>query len=273
VARRSLRLLRHNWPLILVAAWVLVIIAPSLIAPYDPDVLNLNARLQGPSSTHLFGTDEAGRDVFSRCVWAVRYSLGAAFGIVLTAAIVGSVIGGLAGMGRPLVDATLMRSTDVFIAFPYLILAIAIAAAVGRGLTTVILALILVWWPSYARLVRGQILSLRERPFVDGAKACGTSDWRIFRKHLVPHLLPQLGARIPIDVGYAVVALTGLSFLGLGAQPPTPELGAMIADARGYMLQSWWYSTMPGVVILLAVLSSTIVGDWLEKRNRSASRG
>ena len=262
--------LRRYWPLALVALWGLIMAFPSLFAPDDPLALNLNQTLQGPSWHHLFGTDEAGRDLFSRCIWGVRYSLGAGLIIVGIAAVIGIVIGGIAGMTRSVWDSLLMRTTDVFVAFPYLILAIAISAAVGRGLTTVILALILVWWPSYARMVRGQVLSLREYDFVDGARASGTSEWRIFRRHLMPHMAPQIGARVTMDLGYAVIALTGLSFLGLGAQAPTPELGSMIADAREYIVQSWWYATFPGLVILAIVLSATLIGDHLEKTTQHA---
>jgi len=158
-----------------------------------------------------------------------------------------------------------MRTTDVFLAFPYMILAIAIAAAEGPGLTTVLIALTAVWWPSYARLVRGQILALRELPFVEGARAVNTPLRQIFVRHMLPHLAPQLYARIAIDIGYAILALTGLSFLGLGAQPPTPELGAIIADARNYTLQAWWYATLPGLFILAAVVSAIVIGNRLER--------
>jgi peptide/nickel transport system permease protein len=199
----------------------------------------------------------------------VRYSLGVSVLIVLGAAVIGTLVGGLAGLLRGPVDTVLMRGTDVFLAFPYLILAIAIASAVGPGLTTVTVALTAVWWPGYARMVRGQVLALKELSFVEGARAAGTSTFMILFRHLLPHLLPQLSARVSMDVGYAVLALTGLSFIGLGAQPPTPELGAIIADARSHLLVAWWYTTLPGLFVLAAVLSSMVVSDWLEGRNKS----
>jgi peptide/nickel transport system permease protein len=257
---------------LLVAIWALVIALPGLIAPQNPLALNLANTLAPPTGHNYFGTDEAGRDLWARCVWGVRYSLGVSVVIVVSAAVIGTLIGGLAGLLRGPIDSLLMRTTDVFLAFPYLILAIAIASAVGPGLTTVIVALTAVWWPGYARMVRGQVLALKELAFVEGARAAGTSTLMLLFRHLLPHLVPQLSARVSMDVGYAVLALTGLSFLGLGAQPPTPELGAIIADARGHLLQAWWYTTLPGLFVLAAVLSSMVVSDWLEGRYKGELR-
>ena len=256
------------WPVGLIALWILVIALPGLIAPKNPLALNLSNTLAPPTPQSVFGTDEAGRDLWSRCVWGVRYSLGISVVIVLSAAAIGTLVGGLAGLLRGWIDSVLMRTTDVFLAFPYLILAIAIASAVGPGLTTVVVALTAVWWPGYARMVRGQVLALKELAFVEGARAAGTSTLMILLRHLLPHLLPQLSARVSMDVGYAVLALTGLSFLGLGAQPPTPELGAIIADARSHLLEAWWYTTLPGLFVLAAVISSMVISDWLESRNK-----
>jgi len=265
MAARAMR----SWPLLLVAVWLVIIALPGLLAPQNPLELNLSNTLAPPSPQDFFGTDQAGRDLWSRCVWGVRYSLGISIVIVLSAAAIGTLIGGLAGLLRGPIDTLLMRTTDVFLAFPYLILAIAIASAVGPGLTTVVVALTAVWWPGYARMVRGQVLALKELAFVEGARASGTSTPMILIRHLLPHLLPQLSARVSMDVGYAVLALTGLSFLGLGAQPPTPELGAIIADARSHLLVAWWYTTLPGLFVLAAVLSAMVVSDWLEGRNKS----
>jgi peptide/nickel transport system permease protein len=257
------------WPVGLIAIWLLIVVFPSVLAPQDPLAINTSNILAPPSAQHLFGTDHAGRDLWARCVWGVRYSLGISILIVVGAAAIGTVIGGVAGLFRGPVDTLLMRTTDVFLAFPYLILAIAIASAVGPGLTTVVVALTAVWWPGYARMVRGQVLALKELPFVEGARAAGTSTMGILFRHLLPHLLPNLSARVSMDVGYAVLAMTGLSFLGLGAQPPTPELGTIIADAHSHLLVAWWYTTLPGLFILAMVLSSMIVSDWLETRNKS----
>jgi peptide/nickel transport system permease protein len=269
--RDYLRIASRWWPVALIAVWVIIVLFPGLVAPQDPLALNLDNTLAPPSPEHWFGTDQAGRDIWSRCVWGVRYSLGVSVLIVLGAAVIGTLVGGLAGLVRGPVDTLLMRTTDIFLAFPYLILAIAIAAAVGPGLATVTVALTAVWWPGYARMVRGQVLALKELAFVEGARAAGTSTLMILFRHLLPHLLPQLSARVTMDVGYAVLALTGLSFIGLGAQPPTPELGAIIADARSHLLVAWWYTTLPGLFVLAAVLSSMVVSDWLEDRNKSQS--
>jgi peptide/nickel transport system permease protein len=260
--------IRRWWPAGLVAVWLVIVLVPGLAASQDPLAINTLNTLAPPSAQHLFGTDQAGRDLWARCVWGVRYSLGIAILIVASAAAIGTLIGGIAGLVRGPIDTLLMRTTDVFLAFPYLILAIAIASAVGPGLTTVVVALTAVWWPGYARMVRGQVLALKELPFVEGARAAGTPMLMILFRHLVPHLLPQLSARVSMDVGYAVLALTGLSFLGLGAQPPTPELGAIIADAHSHLLVAWWYTTLPGIFVLAAVLSSMVVSDWLEARNK-----
>jgi peptide/nickel transport system permease protein len=257
------------WPVGLIAIWLLIVVFPGVLAPQDPLAINTSNILAPPSAQHLFGTDHAGRDLWARCVWGVRYSLGISILIVVGAAAIGTVIGGVAGLFRGPIDTLLMRTTDVFLAFPYLILAIAIASAVGPGLTTVVVALTAVWWPGYARMVRGQVLALKELPFVEGARAAGTSTMGILFRHLLPHLLPNLSARVSMDVGYAVLAMTGLSFLGLGAQPPTPELGTIIADAHSHLLVAWWYTTLPGLFILAMVLSSMIVSDWLETRNKS----
>ena len=196
------------WPVGLIAIWLVIVIAPVVVAPQDPLALNLSTTLVPPSPQHFFGTDQAGRDLWARCVWGVRYSLGISILIVVGAAAIGTVIGGVAGLFRGPVDALLMRTTDVFLAFPYLILAIAIASAVGPGLTTVVVALTAVWWPGYARMVRGQVLALKELAFVEGARAAGTSTLMILFRHLLPHLLPNLSARVSMDVGYAVLALT-----------------------------------------------------------------
>lgn len=258
---------RRWWLLALVALWLLIILLPGLVAPQDPLAIDTSNTLAPPSAQHFFGTDEVGRDLWARCIWGVRYSLGIAILIVVGAAVLGTLIGGIAGLFRVPLDSLLMRTTDVFLAFPYLILAIAIASAVGPGLTTVVVALTAVWWPGYARMVRGQVLALKELAFVEGARAAGTSMFGILIRHLLPHVLPQLSARVSMDVGYAVLALTGLSFLGLGAQPPTPELGAIIADAHSHLLVAWWYTTLPGLFVLAAVLSAMLVSDWLDGRN------
>jgi peptide/nickel transport system permease protein len=246
--------------------WLFLLAFPGLVTSQSPYDLDSAAMLKAPSGTHWFGTDEAGRDVFARCIWGLRYSLGAAVLTTFGAAVFGTIIGGIAGLMGGWVDPAIMRVTDVFLAFPYLILAIAIAAAAGPSLKTCVVTLIIIWWPSWARMIRGQILSLREAPFIEGARATMTPSRRLLYRHLFPHLMPQISARASMEIGYVVIALTGLGFLGLGAQPPTPELGDMIAEAHDYMLQAWWYATLPGLFILAAVTSAMAIGDWLEAR-------
>lgn len=267
-----LRSADRYWPFALAGGWLLLVIAPEIVTTQSPYALHPLLALEPPSLAHWFGTDEAGRDIFTRCIYGLRDSVGVSMAIVFFAGVIGSFIGGLAGLGSRFMDSVVMRTTDVFLAFPYFVLAIAIAAAEGPGLTTVFIALAAVWWPSYARVVRGQILVLRELPFVEGARAINTPMHRIFVRHMLPHLAPQLVVRIAMDVGYAILALTGLSFLGLGAQPPTPTLGTIIGDARNYTLQAWWYATLPGLFILAAVVSAIAIGSRLERSASGVSR-
>jgi peptide/nickel transport system permease protein len=254
------------WPWILMAFWALLLAFPQILTSHDPLALDQGNALAHPSAEHWFGTDDAGRDVFTRCVYGLRYSLGAGIIISLLTALLGTIIGGIAGLGNRWVDAILMRTTDIFLAFPYLIMAIAIAAALGPSLSTVIITLLVLWWPSYARMVRGQVLSLRESAFVIGAEAAMTPRWKILTRHLVPHMLPALSARISLEVGHVVLALTGLGFLGLGVRPPTPELGSVIAGGREFINDAWWISTLPGIFVVAVVLSSMVLSDWIERR-------
>jgi peptide/nickel transport system permease protein len=254
------------WPLVIVAIWLFVLVFPGVVATAGPLTLHTNQALVSPRSHHWFGTDEYGRDVYSRCVYGLRESLAASLVISLGGALIGIIVGGLAGMGPKWIDTLLMRTTDMFLAFPYLIIAIAIASAVGESMVTLTVTLLVLWWASYARMVRGQVLGLRESLFVVGARAVSTPRWKIFCVHLLPHLVPAVSARISLEIGNVVVALAGLSFLGLGAQPPTPSLGGIIAEGRQYIGSAWWISTLPGVFVLAVVLSSLILSDWIEAR-------
>ena len=254
--------------LLLVAGFgvLLVIVAPGLLAPYDPYELDVPSRLLGPSWSHLFGTDEAGRDVFSRMLYGARPSIGSALAVTALAAAFGTVYGALAGWVGGVVDRALMRVVDLFLAFPYLVLAMAVAASIGRDLRSAIIALAVVWWPSYARMIRGQVLALKGQLHVRAARTLGAGPLQLLRWHVVPHTFAQLNARLTIDIGYALVALTGLSFLGLGAQNPSPEWGLMISNAHGYVLNAWWYAVLPGVVIFLTVLYFVALGDDLTEQ-------
>jgi peptide/nickel transport system permease protein len=248
---------------IVLAAFALI---PNLIAPYDPVILDIANRLKGPSLTHLFGTDEGGRDIFSRVVYGTRYSLGVAAAIVFAAAIFGVVYGAISGMARRAIDDIMMRIVDLFFGFPALVLALAVAAATGRGLDSVALSLAIIWWPGYARLVRGEVLRLRERPHVEAARALGVSTAALLRRHIIPFVVQEVNVRVTTDIGYALVAVTALSFLGLGANSPTPEWGLLIRDSRPYFGSAWWYLVFPGLMIMLTATAFSIIGDILAQR-------
>jgi peptide/nickel transport system permease protein len=240
-----------------------VLIDPGLFAPGDPYALDIPQRLLAPGASHLFGTDEAGRDIFSRVLYGARPSIGAALAVAGIAAAFGTVYGALSGWAGGILDRILMRIVDVFLAFPYLVLAMAVAASIGRDLRSAVIALVVVWWPSYARMIRGQVLSLKRQLYVRAARTLGASAGQQLRWHVVPHTFAQINARLTLDIGYALVALTGLSFLGLGAQNPSPEWGLMISNAHTYVLNAWWYAVLPGLVIFATVLYFVWLGDEL----------
>jgi peptide/nickel transport system permease protein len=261
---------RVNWPLLLsglvVAMIVLATLLPGLLATHDPLDVTVKDRLKPPSTTHWFGTDGAGRDVYSRLVYGARYSIGMTLIIVLLAAALGTVWGGLAGFLGGRSDQVMMRVVDIFLAFPYFILALAIASALGRGMVSAVLALVLVWWPGYARMIRGQVLSIKKNLFVEAARSIGVSNARLIFVHILPQTFNELNARVTLDLGYVLLALTGLSFLGLGAQNPTPEWGVMVADARLFIFRAWWYGVWPGLVIFFTVLAFMTFGDTVVER-------
>ena len=248
---------------VILAAFTLL---PGLIAPHDPIALAMADRLKPPSLTHIFGTDEGGRDVFSRIVYGTRYSLGVAIAIVFASALFGVVYGAVSGMARPGIDNLMMRIVDLFFGFPALVLALAVAASIGRGLDSVALSLAIIWWPGYARLVRGEVLRLRERPHVEAARALGVSEMTILRRHIIPFVVQEVNVRVTTDIGYALVAVTALSFLGLGANSPTPEWGLLIRDSRPYFGSAWWYLVFPGTMIMLTATAFSLIGDALASR-------
>jgi peptide/nickel transport system permease protein len=236
-----------------------------LIAPYNPDGFDAAAKFMPPSSHHLFGTDDVGRDLFSRVLYGARYSLTAGVAILAIAATLGTVIGLVAGYSGGFLDEVLMRITDMFLAFPALILAMCVAAALGPSLVNATLATAIVWWPWYARLVRGQVLQLRNEAFVSVARLAGASRTRILFRHILPNCTTPIIVQMSLDLGYAILTLAALSFIGLGAQPPTPEWGSMIAVGRDYYLTQWWYVTFPGIAIFASVLAANLVGDGLQE--------
>jgi len=247
--------------LVLVVLAVAMALFPQLFATDDPFAIAMGQRLRPPSAEAWFGTDELGRDLYSRVVHGVRLSLGSALGVVLLTALVGIPIGILAGYLRGWFDTVLMRIADMFIAFPSLIMAMAIVTVLGPGLTNAMIALALVWWPQYARLARGQVLQLRETQYVEAAGALGATSGRIMTRHLLPNAPTPLAAEMSLDVSVAILTTASFSFLGLGAAPPSPELGSLVTQGRNYFLQGWWYTTMPGAVILVVSLAFNVIAD------------
>jgi peptide/nickel transport system permease protein len=247
--------------IVALALLAVLIIRPEIFVVADPTSIDVAGRFQPPSAEHWFGTDDAGRDIFSRMVLGARISLGCAIVVVLCAAAVGTIIGAIGGWVGGWFDTALSKITDVFLAFPYLVLAMAISAAVGRNLWSAVLALVIVWWPSYARMVRTVVRSQKSELYVKAARTLGASGSQILRWHVIPQTSQQLAIRMTLDVGYVLVAFTGLSFLGLGDQVPSPEWGLMIASAKTYVLNAWWYPFFPGLVILGVVALCVWLGD------------
>jgi len=252
--------------LAIVVALAVFALMPGWIAPYDPIALNVIDRLKPPSLAHPFGTDEAGRDIFSRVIYGTRYSMGVAMAIVASAAVIGTVYGTISGMAPRWLDNLMMRFVDLVFGFPALVLALAISAAVGRGLDSVTLALSLIWWPGFARLVRGEVLRLRNEPHVEAARALGLGRATIIRRHIIPFAMSAVNVRATTDIGYALVAVTALSFLGLGATSPTPEWGLLIRDSRPYFGTAWWYLVFPGGIIMVTATAFSLLGDALDGR-------
>jgi len=245
-----------------VAISIVAILAP-LIAPQDPLKIDVTKRLQAPSSQHIMGTDHLGRDLFSRVIFGARISLMVGVTIAFISFALGGALGLLAGYFGKWLDNVIMRICDMFFAFPPLILAMAIAASLGPSLQNTMLSLVIVWWPRYARLVRSQVLVLRELDYVQAAKASGAGQMRIMLKHIVPNALSPVIVQVTLDIGQAILMAASLGFLGFGAQPPTPEWGVIASEARIYMRDQWWYPTFPSVMILLTVLGFNLVGDGL----------
>lgn len=261
--------------LVLVA--VLTAIFGPFLAPHSPTASDLLAVLSPPSLAHPFGTDNIGRDILSRVIGGARISLSAGVLIVGLSVIFGSLVGILAGLSGGVVDEVLMRFTDLFFAFPAFVLAAAIAATLGASLAHTILAVAVVFWPWYARLARGQVLSLREREYVLAARVAGVKTFGIVLRHMVPNVLPVIAVQVSADLGNAILSISALSFLGLGAQPPTPEWGTMMADAHDYIASAWWALAFPGLALSLTILGFNLLGDglrdWIDPRLRGTRAG
>jgi peptide/nickel transport system permease protein len=240
----------------------LAIFAP-YVTPYDPVKQNIRNRLQGPSREHIFGTDQFGRDTYTRVVYGARLSLRVGFSSILIAIVVGCLLGLVAGFYGGLLDNIIMRFVDILMALPGFLLALAIVAALGPGLDNVIIAIGISYIPSFARLMRSSVLTIRELDYVSAAEAIGSSDARMIFRHILPNSLNPIIVMATLSLAGAILSAAGLSFLGMGAQPPTPEWGSMISAARPFIRVSHWAVTIPGLAIFTTVLCLNLVGDGL----------
>jgi peptide/nickel transport system permease protein len=240
---------------------ILLSLAAPLISSYDPNKINVIERFQSPTGKHWFGTDEVGRDIFTRILYGSRLSLGIGIVIVVAAGLVGTVFGTISGYFGGKVDQVIMRIMDMILAFPTLILAMAFAAALGPNLQNAMIAIAIVKIPVYVRLARGETLSLREKLFVKAAIIFRIKSWRIIARHIIPNVISPIIIQVTLDIGDAILLVATLGFLGLGAQPPTPEWGAMISTGWKYLLDYWWYPTFPGLALFLASGALNLIGD------------
>jgi peptide/nickel transport system permease protein len=243
-----------------VAGWLMLAIGAPLIAPYSPLQQDIGHRLAPPNWAHWAGTDTVGRDMLSRVIYGARVSIPVGVISVSLAVVLGTLIGSAAGFLGGLTDEVLMRATDVMLAFPTVIMAMVITAAMGPGIRDAVIAIMVAWWPSYARLTRGTVLSVREREYVDAARSVGVSPGRILFRHVVPNAMSPTLVLGTLDVGQAILVFASLSFLGLGPPPEIPEWGSMIATGRNYLNQ-WWLSAFPGLALLTLVVALNLVGD------------
>lgn len=248
-------------------AFILIGIFASWLAPHLPTDQNLLMRLSPPGTENYFlGTDQLGRDVLSRLIYGAQISLAVGISVTILTAILGVTIGLISGYVGGKVDTVIMRIVDVWLAFPFLLLAIAMVAVLGRGLDKLVLALVLSGWPGFARPVRGEVLQLREREYTLSAKVLGVSGLGIMFKHLLPNILPTILVLAALDLGANILSLASLSFLGLGLGAEVATWGGMLASGRNYVATAWWLAAFPGIAIFLVVMSSNLIGDWLRDR-------
>jgi peptide/nickel transport system permease protein len=265
--RYSIYLIRQS-PLAMVGIAIIVILigmaifAP-FIAPYGPEEHIWRDNKLPPSIEHLFGTDETGGDIFSKVVWGSRVTIEIGIIVVGGGLLIGIVLGAIAGYFGGYIDEIVMRITDMFLSIPGLILAMAIAAILGKSIENVMIALIVVWWPPYTRLVRGQTLSLRENQYIEAARSVGASNSRIIFRHILPNAMAPIIVQSTMDFGYAILTAAGLSFLGFGAGPGAAEWGRMVSDSRNYFVQYPWMMIFPGLAIFITVLGFNLIGDGL----------
>jgi len=250
--------------LAIITLFILVAAGGPYVAPFPREAEgapDLPHQLLPPSSQYLFGTDELGRDIFSRIIFGARISLLTSAIVVVSAIALGLPLGAVAGYYGEKLGAVIMRITDMFLAFPPLLLALAVAATLGGSMINALIALIVTWWPWYTRLAYSQALATRNLPYVEAARAIGVADPTIVARHILPATLAPILVQATLDLGSAIIAVASLSFLGLGAQPPTPDWGLMVNTGKTYFLQHWWYATFPGLAILALVVGFNLLGD------------
>ena len=250
----------------IILLFILIAIFAPLVAPYPEQGqgrTNAADTMHPPSANYLMGADRLGRDILSRITYGARPALVIPIGVVLFAVVIGAPLGALAGYKGGWVDDVIMRITDLFLAFPSLLLAMAIAASIGRGLDKAAIALVVSWWPWYTRIARGVAVSLREQYFVEAAQAIGVHDVVIIFRHILPNTLSPILVQATVDLGTVILAMGGLAFIGLGTQPPSPDWGLMISEGRTFILDQWWISTYPGIAIFIIVLAFNLLGDTL----------
>ncbi len=250
--------------LLIIIALLVVAALADVLAPYSPTIGDLkNARLLAPGAAHWFGTDDLGRDIYSRIVYGSRWTLYVVILVAIIAAPIGLLVGTVAGYAGGWTDAILMRVTDIFLAFPKLVLALAFVAALGPGIENAVLSIAITSWPPYARIARAETLTVRNSDYIKAVQLMGASPFRIVLRHIMPLCISSLIIRVTLDMAGIILTAAGLGFLGLGAQPPLPEWGAMIASGRRFILDQWWVAGAPGGAILIVSLGFNLLGDGL----------
>ncbi|WP_273692159.1 ABC transporter permease [Ketogulonicigenium vulgare] len=267
---RALYRFSQSWLSVIGLAIVVLLIIVAILAPWivpHPEhalgVTNTAARFQPPSASAWFGTNAIGQDIFSLVVIGSRVSLFSGIAVVIISIIVGTFLGAIAGYCGGWIDEVIMRLTDLMLTIPSLILAMAVAAALGSGTFNMIVAIALTWWPSYARLVRGEVISRKEDQFVTAARALGAGWQRILFRHILPNITSPIVVKASLDMGFAILTVASLGFVGIGVKPPTPEWGTLLSGARSYMPTYWWTAVAPGLAIFFAVFAFNLLGDGL----------
>ncbi len=248
---------------VIVFIFFILVIFGQWLAPYNPVKQNYTSILKPPTRDHLFGTDHLGRDVLSRVIAGARYSFLIGFGVVFIEGLIGTILGLIAGFYGGFIDRIIMRLVDTMLSIPPMVLALVIAGTFGGGILPVILAMTVISWAHFTRLVRGEVLSVRESLYVESAKAIGAMNYKIIKDHLLPNIISTTIVFSTLEIPWAILFSAGLSFLGVGVQPPAPEWGNIIADGRNYLTNQWWIATFPGLVLMVIVLSFNFLGDGL----------